>query len=42
LEAAGGLADTPQGRKQYAKYLKWLAEDDVARKEMAFGKMCRG
>lgn len=42
LEAAGGLADTPQGRKQYAKYLKWLVDDDAARKEMAFGKMCRG
>ena len=42
LEAAGGLADTPQGRKQYAKYLKWLVEDDTARKEMAFDKMCRG
>jgi len=42
LEAAGGLADTPQGRKQYANYLKWLVEDDAARKEMAFEKMCRG
>jgi hypothetical protein len=42
LAAAGGLADTPQGRRQYAKYLKWLAEDDAVRKEMAFGTMCRG
>ena len=42
LEAAGGLTDTPKGRAQYAKYLSWLAEDDVAKKEMAFEKMCRG
>ena len=42
LEAAGGLTDTPKGRAQYLKYLSWLAEDDVAKKEMAFEKMCRG
>jgi REP element-mobilizing transposase RayT len=42
LAAAGGLTDTPQGRKQYVKYLKWLVEDDVVGKEMAFEKMCRG
>lgn len=42
LESAGGLADTPKGREQYLGYLKWLAENDAAQKEMAFGKMCRG
>lgn len=42
LEAAGGLADTPKGREQYLSYLKWLSEDNVAQREMAFEKMCRG
>lgn len=42
LEAAGGLADTPAGRKQYLNYLKWLVMDDAAQKDMAFDKMCRG
>ena len=42
LEAAGGLNDTPKGREQYRNYLQWLSTDDVAQKEMAFEKMCRG
>ena len=42
LEAAGGLADTPAGRKQYLSYLKWITTNDLAQKEMAFDKMCRG
>ena len=41
LEAAGGLADTPAGRKQYLSYLKWITTNDLAQKEMAFDKMCR-
>lgn len=42
LEAAGGLKDSPTGRKQYMAYLKWLTASDTAQKEMAFEKMCRG
>lgn len=42
LEAAGGLTDTPKGRRQYLNYLKWLSSDDAAQREMAFEKMCRG
>ena len=42
LQAAGGLADTPAGRRQYLDYLKWLTIDDAAQKELAFDKMCRG
>lgn len=42
LETAGGLADTPKGRRLYLNYLKWLSSDDAAQKEMAFEKMCRG
>lgn len=39
---AGKLADTPAGRRSYASYLRWLAADAGAQKEMEFGKMCRG
>jgi len=39
---AGKLADTPSGRRSYASYLRWLAADAGAQKEMAFEKMCRG
>jgi len=42
LNAAGGLADTPAGRAHYLNYLKWLVADELAQKEMAFEKMCRG
>lgn len=42
LESAGGLKDTPHGRQSYADYLTWLSTDDVAQKELAFGKMTRG
>jgi len=42
LEHAGGLRDTPAGRKKYADYLEWLSSSDVVRKEMAFEKMCHG
>jgi hypothetical protein len=42
LTAAGKLSDTPQGRRSHENYLKWLNEDNAARKEMAFNKMCRG
>jgi REP element-mobilizing transposase RayT len=42
LEHAGGLRDTPGGRKKYCEYLEWLSTDEPAQKEMAFEKMCRG
>jgi putative transposase len=42
LEHAGGLRDTPAGRKKYREYLDWLSTDEPAQKEMAFEKMCRG
>lgn len=42
LSAAGELADTKAGRLKYRDYLRWLAADESAQKEMAFEKMCRG
>jgi REP element-mobilizing transposase RayT len=42
LEHAGGLEDTPQGRQKYLEYLKWLAEDEPARKAQQFEEMSRG
>jgi putative transposase len=42
LYYAGGLADTPNGRRNYLKYLAWLSESDSARKEQGFESMCRG
>jgi REP element-mobilizing transposase RayT len=42
LEHAGGLADTPAGRREYLQYLGWLAEDEPARKAQRFDQMSRG
>ncbi len=42
LEHAGGLRDTPSGRKRYHAYLEWLAEDEPARKAQRFEAMSRG
>lgn len=42
LEHAGGLADTPAGRKKYLDYLGWLSEDEPARKEQRFAAMSKG
>ena len=42
LEHAGGLKDTPAGRKKYRDYLQWLSANRPAQKEMAFDRMCRG
>jgi REP element-mobilizing transposase RayT len=42
LEHAGGLKDTPSGRKKYRDYLEWLSTNSPAQKEMAFEKMCCG
>jgi len=42
LEGAGGLKDTPGGRRKYEQYLAWLSEDDQARKNAAFDRMSKG
>jgi putative transposase len=42
LEAAGGLADNPAGRKRYQAYLAWLASDSPAQKALEFDWMSRG
>lgn len=42
LEEAGGLPDTPSGRRSYRDYLSWLAEDDATQKRLGFEKMCKG
>jgi len=42
LDHAGGLADTPAGRRNYAKYLAWLSEDEPARKALKFDRMSVG
>ncbi|GAB5560007.1 MAG: hypothetical protein SynsKO_16540 [Synoicihabitans sp.] len=41
LSSAGGLPDTPKGRRQYAAYLAWLVEDESAQKEMEFTRMSK-
>jgi REP element-mobilizing transposase RayT len=42
LAQAGGLPDTPAGRRGYLKYLAWLAEDEPAQKAQRFAEMSRG
>jgi hypothetical protein len=42
LEHAGGLPDTPAGRRKYLEYLAWLAEDEPARKKQRFEAMAKG
>ena len=42
LAHAGGLKDTAAGRQQYLEYLGWLAEDEPARRQQRFEKMCQG
>lgn len=42
LYYAGDLADTPNGRRNYLKYLSWLSKSNSARKEQGFESMCRG
>ena len=42
LDSAGGLKDTPSGRRKYQEYLQWLAEDEPGQKEMHFEKMSTG
>lgn len=42
LEGAGGLKDTPAGRRKYEQYLAWLSEDGQAQKSAAFDRMSKG
>lgn len=42
LRHAGELEDSPDGRRNYAKYLAWLAEDEPAQKELNFANMSKG
>ena len=41
LDHAGGLKDTPAGRKRYLAYLDWLHQDDEAKKAFAFDRMSK-
>lgn len=42
LNHAGGLTDTPNGRRKYLKYLDWLQEDQPAQKAQKFETMSTG
>jgi hypothetical protein len=42
LGAAGGLADTPAGRRSYAAYLAWQAAEGPAGKNEAYVSLSRG
>lgn len=42
LQRAGGLRDTPAGRRKYLDYLDWLQEEEPARKQLQFEKMSKG
>ena len=42
LEHAGGLADTPSGRRKYGEYLAWLSADTAEQKRLRFDRMGKG
>lgn len=42
LEHAGGLTDTPAGRRKYVEYLAWLSGDEPTQKAQRFSKMSKG
>lgn len=42
LAESGDLPDSPAGWKRYLGYLEFLAEDDLARKELVAARMSRG
>jgi putative transposase len=41
LAHAGGLDDTPAGRKQYLAYLGWLQEDEAGKKALQFDRLSK-
>ena len=42
LGHAGGLSDTPQGRRAYVDYLGWLAENEPEQRKLCFERMSKG
>lgn len=42
LDHAGGLSDTPAGRRGYVAYLGWLQEDEAGKKELEFERLSKG
>ena len=42
LDYAGGLSDSPTGRRKYREYLAWLSETDAERKRLGFDDMMHG
>ncbi len=42
LEHAGGLKDSPAGRRKYGEYLAWLSANEPAQKEQRFAEMSKG
>ncbi|HEX9783828.1 MAG TPA: transposase [Opitutaceae bacterium] len=42
LSHAGGLPDTPAGRRKYADYLAWLRKNEAERKALRFERMTKG
>jgi putative transposase len=41
LDHAGGLSDTPAGRRNYVRYLGWLQEDDAGKKALEFDRLSK-
>jgi hypothetical protein len=42
LDHAGGLSDTPAGRRGYVACLGWLQEDEAGKKELEFERLSKG
>ena len=42
LSGAGGLEDTPMGRRNYRNYLEWLSQEDAEKKRFGFEQMSQG
>jgi REP element-mobilizing transposase RayT len=42
LAYAGGLSDSPAGRRKYRDYLSWLAASEGEQKQLGFEKMTKG
>ena len=42
LELAGGLSDTPYGRRKYRDYLGWLSETEEEKERLGFDRMTHG
>lgn len=41
LDHAGGLSDTPAGRRNYIRYLGWLQEDNAGKKALEFDRISK-